>query len=42
MKKVPAMWVGLGVAGFTAGALVMGFGECTGDSLPGTSSLLLS
>ncbi len=30
MKKVPAMWVGLGVAGLTAGALVTGFGgECT-------------
>jgi hypothetical protein len=46
MKKVPAMWVGLGVAGFTAGALVMGIGgECTttfcwGGASPGLLMIL--
>ena len=46
MKKVPAMWVGLGVAGLTAGALVTGFGgECTrticwGGASPGLLMIL--
>jgi len=46
MKKVRVMWVGLGVAGFTAGALVTGFGgECTttfcwGGASPGLLMIL--
>ena len=46
MKKVPAMWVGLGVAGFTAGALVTGFGGecattfCWGGASPGLLMIL--
>ncbi len=46
VKKIPAMWIGLGVAGLTAGALVTAFGgECTeticwGGASPGLLMIL--